>query len=146
MTSDQLHLRIRRGLHQAAPFISGGDALRHLHGWRVEIYKTSLGLSRLRRGRSCAYQTTSRHGAKHVQSSHVSPEEGCYNMSGSFRTDYHINFTGSTTGTADSSSGSVLLIIWRTRRRAWTRAGWTTVHLRPGRRTGEMSTGTVTLE
>ena len=32
---------------------------------------------------------------KHVQSSRVSPEEGCYNMSGSFRTDYHIDFTGS---------------------------------------------------
>ena len=117
MTSDQLHLRIRRGgLHQAAPFISGGDALRHLHGWRVEIYKTPLGLSRLRRGRSCAYQTTSGHGAKHVQSSHVSPEEGCYNMSGPFRTDYHFDFTGSTTGTADSSSGTAQRIIWRTRR------------------------------
>ena len=37
-------------------------------------------------------------------------------MSGSFRTDYHIDFTGSTTGTADSSSGSAQLIIWRTRR------------------------------
>ena len=37
-------------------------------------------------------------------------------MSGSFRTDYHIDFTGSTTGTADSSSGYALLIIWRTRR------------------------------
>ena len=180
MTSDQLHLRIRRGLHQAAPFISGGDVLRHLHGWREEIYKTPLGLSRLRRGRSCDYQTTSGHGAKHVQSSHVSPEEGCYNMSGSFRTDYHIDFTGSTTGTADSSSGSAQLIIWRTRRhhaednattramsggrmprntrsllmtnerefwrRAWTRAGWTTVHLHPGRRAGGMSAGTGTTE
>ena len=127
-----------------------------------------------------AYQTTSGHGAKHVQSSHVSPEEGCYNMSGSFRTDYHIDFTGSTTGTADSSSGSVQLIIWRTRRhhaednattramsggrmprntrsllmtnerefwrRAWTRAGWTTVHLHPGRRAGGMSAGTGTTE
>jgi hypothetical protein len=40
----------------------------------------------------------------------------CYNMSGSFRTDYHIDFPGSTTGTADSSSGSAQLIIWRTRR------------------------------
>ena len=104
----------------------------------------------------------------------------CYNMSGSFRTDYHIDFTGSTTGTADSSSGSAQLIIWRTRRhhaednattramsggrmprntrsllmtnerefwrRAWTRAGWTTVHLHPGRRAGGMSAGTVTLE
>ena len=109
MTSDQLLLRIRRGLHQAAPFISGGDVLRHLHEWREEIYKTPLGLSRLRRGRSCAYQTTSGHGAKHVQSSHVSPEEGCYNMSGPFRTDYHIDFTSST-------SGSAQLIIWRTRR------------------------------
>ena len=108
----------------------------------VEIYKTPLGHSWLRRGRSYVYQTTSGHGAKHVQSSHVSPEEGCYNMSGSFRTDYHIDFTGSTTGTADSSSGSVLLIIWRTRRRAWTRAGWTTVHLHPGRRAGGMSAGT----
>ena len=65
-------------------------------------------------GGGYAYQTTSGHGAKHVQSSHVSPEEGCYNMSGSFRTDYHIDFTGSTTGTADSSSGSAQLIIWRT--------------------------------
>ena len=37
-------------------------------------------------------------------------------MSGSFRTDYHIDFTGSTTGTADSSSGSAQLIIWRARR------------------------------
>ena len=37
-------------------------------------------------------------------------------MSGSFRTDYHIDFTGSMTGTADSSSGCVQLIIWRTRR------------------------------
>ena len=37
-------------------------------------------------------------------------------MSGSFRTDYHIDFTGSTTGTADLSSGSVQLIIWMTRR------------------------------
>ena len=63
MTSDQLHLRIRRGLHQAAPFISGGDVLRHLHGWREEIYKTPLGLSWLRRGGSYAYQTTSGHGA-----------------------------------------------------------------------------------
>ena len=80
MTSDQLHLRIRKGLHQAAPFISGGDVLQHLHGWREEIYKTPLGLSRLRRGRSCDYQTTSGHGAKQVQSSHVSPEEGCYNV------------------------------------------------------------------
>ena len=35
-------------------------------------------------------------------------------MSGSFRTDYHIDFTGSTTGTVDSSSGSAQLIIWRT--------------------------------
>ena len=34
-------------------------------------------------------------------------------MSGSFRTEYHIDFTGSTTGTADSSSGSVQLIIWK---------------------------------
>ena len=59
---------------------------------------------------------TSGHGAKHVQSSHVSPEEGYYNMSGSFRTDYHIDFTGSTTGTADSSPGSAQLIIWMTRR------------------------------
>ena len=160
MTSDQLHLQIRRGLHQAAQFISGGDVLRHLHGWREEIYKTP--------------------GAKHVQSSHLSPEEGCYNMSGPFRTDYHIHFTGSTTGTADSSSGSVQLITWRTRRhhaednattramsggrmprntrsrlmtterefwrRAWTWAGWTTVHLHPGRRAGGMSAGTVTLE
>ena len=42
----------------------------------VEIYKTPLGLSRLKRGRSCAYQTTSGHEAKHVLSSHVSPEEG----------------------------------------------------------------------
>ena len=116
MTSDQLHLQIRRGLHQAAPFISGGDVLRHLHGWREEIYKTPLGLSWLRRGRSYAYQTTSGHGAKHVQSSDVSPEEGCYNMTGSFKTDYHIDFTGSTTGTADSSCGSAQLIIWRTRR------------------------------
>ena len=56
-----------------------------------------------------AYQTKSGHGAKHVQSSHVSPEEGCYNMSGPFRTDYHIDFTGST-------SGSAQLIIWRTMR------------------------------
>ena len=80
----------------------------------VEIYKTPLGHSWLRRGRSYVYQTTSGHGAKHVQSSHVSPEEGCYNMSGSFRTDYHIDFTGSTTGTVDSSSGSAQLIIWRT--------------------------------
>ena len=108
--------------HQAAPFISGGDGLRTLHGWREEINKTPLGLSWLRRGRSYAYQsnqTTSGHGAKHVQSSHVSPEEGYYNMSGSFRTNYHknhIDFTGSTTGTADSSSGSAQLIIWRTRR------------------------------
>ena len=116
MTSDQLHLRIRGGLHQAAPFISGGDGLRSIHGWREEIYKPPLGLLWLRRGRSYAYQTTSGHGAKHVQSSHVSPEKGCYNMSGSFRTDYHIDFTGSTTGTADSSSGSAQLIIWRTRR------------------------------
>ena len=92
------------------------DGLRSLHGWREEIYKTPLGLSWLRRGRSYAYQTTSGHGAKHVQSSHVSPEKVCYNMSGSFRTDYHIDFTGSTTGTADSSSGSAQLIIWRTRR------------------------------
>ena len=36
-------------------------------------------------------------------------------MSGSFRTDYHIDFTGSMTGTADLSSGSAKLIIWRTR-------------------------------
>ena len=115
MTSDQLHLRIRRGLHQQAPFISGGDELRPLHGWREEIYKTPLGLSWLRRGRSYAYQTTSGHGAKHDQSSRVSPEEGCYNMSGSFRTDYHIDFTGSMTGTADLSSRSAQLIIWRTR-------------------------------
>ena len=90
------------------------DVLRHLHRWRVEIYKTPLGLSRLRRGRSCDYQTISGHGAKHGQSSHVSPEEGCYNMSGPFRTDYHIDFTGSKTGTADSSSGPAQLIIWRT--------------------------------
>ncbi len=41
----------------------------------------------------------------------------CYNISGSFMTDYHIDFTGSTTGIADSSSGSAqLIIIWRTRR------------------------------
>ena len=32
-------------------------------------------------------------------------------MSGSFRTDYHIDFTGSMTGTADLSSGSAQLII-----------------------------------
>ena len=82
----------------------------------VEIYKSPLGHSWLRRGRSYVYQTTSGLGAKHDQSSHVSPEEGCYNMSGSFRTYYHIDFTGSTTGTADSSSGSAQLIIWRTRR------------------------------
>ena len=44
-------------------------------------------------------------------------------MSGPFRTDYHIDFAGSTTGTADSSSGSAELIIWRTRRHnATTRA------------------------
>jgi hypothetical protein len=30
--------------------------------------------------------------------------------------DYHIDFTGHTTGTADSSSGSAQRIIWRTRR------------------------------
>ena len=81
----------------------------------VEIYKTPLGHSWLRRGRSYVYQTTSGHGAKHVQSSRVSPEEGCYIMSGSFRTDYHIDFTGSMTGTADLSSGSAQLIICRTR-------------------------------
>ncbi len=39
-----------RGLHHAAPFISGGDVLRHLHGWREEIYKTPLNLSWFRRG------------------------------------------------------------------------------------------------
>ena len=42
--------------------------------------KTPLGLWWLRRGGGYAYQTTSGHGAKHVQSSHVSPEEGCYNV------------------------------------------------------------------
>ena len=65
---------------------------------------------------SSAYQTTSGHGSKHIQSSHVGPEEGCYNMSGSFRTDYHIDFTGSTTGTVYLSSGTAQRIIWRTRR------------------------------
>jgi hypothetical protein len=39
--------------------------------------KTPMGLWWLRRGRSYAYQTTSGRGAKHVQSSHASPEEGC---------------------------------------------------------------------
>ena len=33
-------------------------------------------------GGGYVYQMTSGHGAKQVQSSHVSPEEGCYNMSG----------------------------------------------------------------
>ena len=65
---------------------------------------------------SSVYQTTSGHGAKHVQSSHVGPEEGCYNMSGSFRPDYHIDFTGSTTGTVDSSSGTAQRIISRAKR------------------------------
>ena len=40
----------------------------------------------------------------------------CLVRSGPSPTDYHIDFTGSTTGTADSSSGSAQLIIWRTRR------------------------------
>ena len=40
----------------------------------------------------------------------------CYTMSRSFRTDYHTDFTCSMSGTADSSSRSAQLIIWRTRR------------------------------
>ena len=38
-----------------------------------------------------------------------------YNMSGSLKPEHHIDFTGSTTETADSSSGTVQRIVWRTR-------------------------------
>ena len=107
----------------------------------VEIYKTPLGHSWLRRGRSYVYQTTSGHGAKHVQSSHVSPEEGCYSMSGSFRTDYHIDFTGSTTDSAaDHLEDEEACLDPGRMDYCTSRSG------AAPRRTGGMSAGTVTLE
>ena len=74
MTSDLLHLRIRRGA-------TSSSAIHLRRGWTMTpawmsrgIYaKTPLGLWWLRWGRSYAYQTTSGHGAKNVQTSHVSP-------------------------------------------------------------------------
>ena len=68
---------------------SGGGYIRQRHSSQegmaydpfmdvARIYaKTPLGLWWLRRGGGYAYQTTSSNGAKHVQSSNISPEEGC---------------------------------------------------------------------